>query len=81
MARVYDERVAKDAAYPSILPSAGDVADDVHTYEHQTTREDSPAAVHEGFDLAIAHAPPGYLGSSSPSTNSLLTTADRAMLA
>ena len=61
--RVYDERSAKDPAYPSVLPSAGD-APEYQIKNGREDREDSPMmgqtnAIDEMEDFALSHAPPG----------------------
>lgn len=57
---VFDERVAKDAAYPSVLPSIGDSPDDESSV--RSKRCDSPMGEDAGsldHDASLHHAPPG----------------------
>ncbi|KAH9828349.1 dimethylaniline monooxygenase [Teratosphaeria destructans] len=62
---VFDERIAKDAPYPSILPSIGDSPADIHvSAKKSTSRADSPIDGQEPTsasceDICLQHAPPG----------------------
>lgn len=61
--RVYDERVANDAAYPSILPSVGDSLEgDIEAAVGNVDSQcRSEADSWKDTDVSINHAPPGYV--------------------
>ncbi|KAF2769696.1 FAD/NAD(P)-binding domain-containing protein [Teratosphaeria nubilosa] len=62
---LFDKRRAKDAPYPSVLPSTGDSPADIHVSRKKSTgRADSPIEGQEPAaasckDITLQHAPPG----------------------
>ncbi|KAK5675603.1 hypothetical protein LTS10_011703 [Elasticomyces elasticus] len=79
---VFNEQVAKYAAYPSILPSAGDSPEFERSLQ-QTKRHDSPMRdlaeedLQSDDELSLSFAPPGSVYRQWLGTISLLTWASR----
>lgn len=71
LSRVFDERIALEPAYPSVIPSVGDSPEYAEHLQHNQNsqvvenrekRQDSPLSneVEDArLDLALLHAPPG----------------------
>ena len=57
--RVYDERIAQESTYPSVLPSVGDTPFEILDQVYQVARDGEISIDHTVAE--VLHAPPGYV--------------------